>query len=344
MVSFQSVANYKTMGDFKRFLEKVQNVQKTNFEEIALEIFQFQAESNPLYRNFLRARKILPQDVKGLDQLPFLPIEFFKNHPIISGSPKEFEGYFSSSGTTGMMKSKHYYWSREWYLDHTVRLFEQTYGSLDGFHVLALLPSYLEREGSSLVAMAERFIQRSNSPHSGFYLYEQDALLEKLKALNGDSRKVLLLGVTFALLDLAESEKPFEMMGNLIVMETGGMKGMRKEMIREEVHAKLCAYFKLDLIHSEYGMTELMSQAYSKGGGRYTIPACMHVMLRDINDPYSLANRSQGGINVIDLGNFHSCAFLETQDLGKIHSEGSLEVLGRMDNSDVRGCNLLVGF
>lgn len=210
------------------------------------------------------------------------------------------------------------------------------------YHVLALLPAYLERPGSSLVSMAKHFIEKSGSPHSGFYLYNQEELLAKLNLLRNDSRKVLLLGVTFALLDLAESGKVFPPMENLIVMETGGMKGRRKEMIREEVHDILKSFFKVKSIHSEYGMTELMSQAYSKGQGKYTLPGSMRVMLRDVNDPLSWSKRSHGGINVIDLANFHSCAFIETQDLGKFDENGFLEVLGRFDNSEIRGCNLLV--
>jgi acyl-CoA synthetase (AMP-forming)/AMP-acid ligase II len=241
-----------------------------------------------------------------------------------------------------MITSKHFIWSEQWYLDHAQQIFEKEYGQLTDFHVLALLPAYLERPGSSLVSMAKHFIEVSQSAHSGFYLYNQDELLEKLKHLKNDSKQVLLLGVTFALLDLAESGKDFSSMENLIVMETGGMKGRRKEMIREEVHDILKRFFKVKAIHSEYGMTELMSQAYSKGEGKYTLPATMRVMLRDVNDPLSWSSRSQGGINVIDLANFHSCAFIETQDLGRFDENGFLEVLGRFDNSEIRGCNLLV--
>ena len=330
------------MQEFKSFSERILELKKEQFESLALELFQFQSKANPLYQEYLRIRRVNVDEVKSLHQIPFLPIRFFKDHPVICGKPEDFNLFYSSSGTTGMITSKHYIWSEDWYLNHAQQIFESTYGSLKNFHVLALLPAYLERPGSSLVAMAQHFIQVSDSEHSGFYLYNQDELLQKVNELRADAKNVLLLGVTFALLDLAESNKSFQPTENLIVMETGGMKGRRKEMIREEVHEVLKRYFGVDAIHSEYGMTEMMSQAYSKGNGKYSLPATVQVMLRDINDPWSWATRSQGGINVIDLGNFHSCAFLETQDLGRFDENGFLEVLGRIDNSEIRGCNLLV--
>jgi hypothetical protein len=233
--------------------------------------------------------------------------------------------------------------SEGFYLNHSQRIFEERYGSLENFHVLALLPAYLERKGSSLVTMADHFIKVSGSEHSGFYLYDRKALMEKLGNLRRSPKKVLLLGVTFALLDFAENMDEFPPMDNLILIETGGMKGRMKEMVREDVHEILTVYFNVDKIHSEYGMTELMSQAYSDGEGRYTLPNSMKVFLRDPNDPLELSFRSQGGINIIDLANFHSCAFIETKDLGRVDADGRLEVLGRFDNSDVRGCNLMVG-
>ncbi|GAA0880349.1 acyltransferase [Algoriphagus jejuensis] len=313
-----------------------------DFEDLALELFRFQISENEVYKSYVAARKIEVSQVKTLESIPFLPIRFFKDFPVVCGQEADFDSFYSSSGTTGVITSKHYVWSETWYLRHAQEIFEKKYGALDNYHVLALLPAYLERPGSSLVSMAKRFIKVSKSAHSGFYLYNQDELLEKMTSLGNDGRKVLLLGVTFALLDLAESGKDFAPMENLIVMETGGMKGRRKEMIREEVHDILKAFFGVESIHSEYGMTELMSQAYSKGDGKYTLPATMRVMLRDVNDPLSWSSRSQGGINVIDLANFHSCAFIETQDLGKYDENGLLEVLGRFDNSEIRGCNLMV--
>lgn len=330
------------MQDFKSFSEGLLNLKKEGFESRALALFQYQSVHNRVYKQYLEARKIDPSQVNQLDKIPFLPIRFFKDFPVVCGDLEEYPTFYSSSGTTGMITSRHYIWSESWYLEHSKSIFEMNYGSLKDFHVLALLPAYLERKGSSLVSMADCFIRESASEHSGFYLYNQDELLDKLQLLKHDGKKVLLLGVTFALLDLAESGKEFHPMDNLIVMETGGMKGRRKEMIREEVHEILTAYFGVDHIHSEYGMTELMSQAYSKGEGKYTLPSSMRVMLRDSNDPLSWSTRSQGGINVIDLANFHSCAFIETQDLGRFDKNGLLEVLGRFDNSEIRGCNLLV--
>ena len=330
------------MQDFKSFSEGLTNISPKDFESRALELFRFQSKSNEVYKAYLEARKVSVSSVESKEQIPFLPIRFFKDFKVVCGSASDFEDYYSSSGTTGMITSRHYIWSEIWYLNHARNIFETVYGSIRDFHVLALLPAYLERPGSSLVSMADHFIRESQSEHSGFYLYNQDELLEKLEFLSGGERKILLLGVTFALLDLAESCKTFSPPENLIVMETGGMKGRRKEMIREEVHDILKPYFGVQNIHSEYGMTELMSQAYSKGEGKYTVPNSMRVMLRDVNDPLSWANRSQGGINIIDLANFHSCAFIETQDLGRIDENGFLEVLGRFDNSEIRGCNLLV--
>lgn len=330
------------MQDFKSFSERLGILDEKQFEDFALELFTFQSIENEIYNAYLKARKVNLSTVTSLQTIPFLPIRFFKDFPVISGQVSDFSSYYSSSGTTGMITSKHFIWSEDWYLNHAQEIFKSEYGDLSDFHVLALLPAYLERPGSSLVSMAQHFIAQSRSPHSGFYLYNQEELLEKLNFLRNDSKKVLLLGVTFALLDLAESGKEFTPMENLIVMETGGMKGRRKEMIREEVHDILKSFFKVGPIHSEYGMTELMSQAYSKGDGKYTLPKTMRVLLRDVNDPLSWSTRSQGGINVIDLANFHSCAFLETQDLGRFDENGFLEVLGRFDNSEIRGCNLLV--
>ncbi|MFD2036909.1 acyl transferase [Belliella marina] len=330
------------MNYFKSFSEDILYSKITNFEEKALELFRFQSQNNKIYQTYLAARRINPETVESIDRIPFLPIRFFKDHQVVTGEIADYERYYSSSGTTGMITSKHYIWSEAFYLAHALSQFEREYGKITDFHVLALLPAYMERPGSSLVSMAQFFIQKSGSPHSGTYLYNHGELIEKLHDLKSSAKKVLLLGVTFALLDLAEGGMEFPEMGNLIVMETGGMKGRRKEMIREEVHDILKEAFHQDAIHSEYGMTELMSQAYSKGEGKYTLPSTMHVLIRDVNDPFSQSQRSQGGINIIDLANFHSCAFIETQDLGRYDTEGNLEILGRFDNSEVRGCNLMV--
>lgn len=330
----------KTMDYFKSFSSRLHNPAGFDFEAMALELFRFQAQSNAVYRHYLEARGTNINGIERVDQIPFLPIQFFKSHQVVSGQQQDFINYYSSSGTTGAITSRHYIWSETFYLQHTQRIFEAQYGPLSKYHILALLPAYLERKGSSLVAMADYFIRQSGSDHSGFYLYNHEALIEKLHLLTKNPKPVILLGVTFALLDLAEKELP--KLPNLIVMETGGMKGKRKEMIREEVHAILCTSFGVDRIHSEYGMTELMSQAYSDGMGKYSLPIYMRVFLRDTHDPLSWSSRTQGGINIIDLANFHSCAFIETQDLGRYDAAGNLEVLGRFDNSEIRGCNLMV--
>ncbi|MCE2776091.1 MAG: acyl transferase [Algoriphagus sp.] len=330
------------MQEFKSFSKRLETLTLDQFDDFALELVQFQARHNPIYGSYLKARKIEVPSIQKLEDIPFLPIQFFKDSLVYCGNPNSASQTYSSSGTTGMITSKHLLWSQEFYLNHAQRLFEQVYGPLTDFHVLALLPAYLERPGSSLVAMASHFINQSKSEASGFYLYNQQELLQQLSTLASGSRKVLLLGVTFALLDLAESKEIFQGFPNLIVMETGGMKGRRREMVRAEVHEQLCSFFHVDSIHSEYGMTELLSQVYSQGNGKYEVPTCIRVVLRDLNDPFSPASRRQGGINLIDLANFHSCAFIETQDIGKWDENGFLEVLGRFDHSDLRGCNLLV--
>jgi phenylacetate-coenzyme A ligase PaaK-like adenylate-forming protein len=332
------------MNYFKSFEADLFNLTPENFETLLWRVFRFQAIHNPVYRAYLFHRKIQATEVQRIEDIPFLPIQFFKDYKVYCEADElpEEEGFFSSSGTTGAITSKHYYWSKEFYLKHARRTFEQTYGPLTDFHVLALLPAYLEREGSSLVAMAEDFIQASQSDYSGFYLYDHEGLLQRLQLLKNSSKKVLLLGVTFALLDVAEKAASIPAMNNLIVMETGGMKGRRKEMIREEVHDVLKMAFQQATIHSEYGMTELLSQAYSTGEGKYILPTAMRILLRDVNDPFALATRTSGGINIIDLANFHSCAFIETQDLGRLGTDGFIEVLGRFDNSEIRGCNLMV--
>jgi phenylacetate-coenzyme A ligase PaaK-like adenylate-forming protein len=336
------MTNNTTINYFKSFGERILSQDFTEFEEFALEIFRFQAKNNFVYRQYLDFRKIQISDVGQIDQIPFLPIAFFKNHEVISSGIQDFKGFYSSSGTTGSTTSKHFFWDEAFYLKHSKNLFEMEYGPVENYHILALLPSYLERPGSSLVRMTDHLIQQSNSSHSGYYLYNQKELVQKLEELKNDSRKVLLLGVTFALLDLAESGLKIPKNKNFFLMETGGMKGRRRELIREELHDILKESFHVGEVHSEYGMTELMSQAYSKGSGKYNLPSTMRVLLRDINDPLSLTFRSQGGINIIDLANFHSCAFIETQDLAKIGPDGTLEVLGRFDNSEIRGCNLML--
>jgi phenylacetate-coenzyme A ligase PaaK-like adenylate-forming protein len=313
---------------------------KRDFETTALQIFRYQAENCPTYHDFLTALNTDVSAIETVEQIPFLPIEFFKTHHIVS-SPGQVQIKFTSSGTTGAATSRHSVTDVSWYQKSFRKGFDIFYGDISNYCVLALLPSYLEREGSSLIYMADDMIQESGYPASGFYLYELDTLYQKLTALKQIGKPTLLMGVTFALLDFIEQYTIN--FPELIVMETGGMKGRRKEMIREELHALLCKGFGVNAIHSEYGMTELLSQAYSKGNGIFNCPPWMKVITRDTNDPMTeLTTGKTGGINVIDLANINSCSFIATQDLGKVYADGSFEVLGRFDNSDIRGCNLLI--
>ncbi len=329
------------METFKSFAQSLENINEGNFEDIALRMFHFQAVNNPIYTRYLEHLKCDIAKVSDLQQIPFLPISFFKSQIIKSGEWQTC-AEFSSSGTTGSISSKHPVYDLDFYRLHSENIFEHFFGDPESFHFLALLPSYLEREGSSLIEMMNHFIIRSKSDHSGFYLNNYIELVNKLIKLKIDSRKVILWGVSFALLDLAEA---FELdLSHCIIIETGGMKGRRREWIREELHQYLTRRFNVKVIHSEYGMTELMSQAYSMGSGRYLCPPSMKVIIRNMNDPFEILSTGKtGGINIIDLANFHSCAFIETQDLGSVNEQGFFEVLGRMDNSDIRGCNLLVG-
>ena len=310
------------------------------FESLALEIFRFQFAKNKVYRQFCRLLEREPEKVTTTEQIPFLPIEFFKSHEILS-SEDPVKVTFTSSGTTGSSTSRHPVTDPGTYEESFRKGFEKFYGDISEYAVLALLPSYLERQGSSLIFMIRDLIERSGNSHSGFYLHDLEELKEKLIKLDAAGQKVLLIGVSFALLDLVESFS-FQLK-NTIVMETGGMKGRRKEMIREELHSILAKGFGVDKIHSEYGMTELLSQAYSKGEGIFECPPWMRILIRDPEDALELLPSGKtGGLNVIDLANINSCSFIATQDLGKFLPDGRLEILGRFDNSDIRGCNLML--
>lgn len=327
------------MKRLKDLQDRVFGVGTENFEGLALEIFNFQAQENRVYRSYLDHLHIKPEEITSVEKIPFLPIEFFKTQEVKSGN-WETEVVFESSGTGYGVRSLHYVPDRRFYLEGTVKTFEQFYGSLNEYAILALLPSYLERQHSSLVAMVEHFIHSGVKDLSGFFLYEQDALLAHVEKARAANKKILLIGVSFALLDLAEKGAD---LSSVVVMETGGMKGRRKEMVRAELHAALQAGLGVKHIHSEYGMTELLSQAYAREGGRFETPSWMQVRVRDLNDPFGLVNfRRTGGINVIDLANVHSCSFIETQDIGICHANGTFEIMGRFDNSEVRGCNLLL--
>ena len=309
------------------------------FEACALAIFNYQYTENAVYQEYCSLLGVHPKEVSQLSQIPFLPISFFKEKSVITGKATP-TNTFESSGTTGSSTSKHFVTEISLYQESFRTAFQQFYGDPKNLCILALLPSYLERTGSSLVYMVDDLIQRSEHPSSGFYLHNLKALHQKIVELEASQTPTLLIGVSFALLDLAEQfPTPLK---HTIIMETGGMKGKRKEMIREELHQELRKAFQVKHIHSEYGMTELLSQCYSKGNGIFESPPWMKVLIRDPEDPLSLQTEGKsGGVNIIDLANLHSCSFIATQDLGKVHADGSFEIIGRFDHSDIRGCNLM---
>lgn len=311
------------------------------FAKTVLEVFSFQYSNCEVYRKFADSLKRNPENVKSLEDIPFLPVELFKSQKIYS-STEEPELIFRSSGTTGDQTSSHFVHDIQIYEDSFQKGFERVYGKPEDCIFLFLLPSYLEREGSSLVYMAEELRRRSFDPDSGYYLNNYSVLAAKLKSLqeNPGRKKVILLGVTYALLDLAELFP--QDLSDIIIMETGGMKGKRKEITREELHSTLQKAFNVSAIHSEYGMTELLSQAYSQGNGIFRCPPWMKIVIRETNDPLSWAPVGKtGGVNIVDLANLYSCSFISTSDLGKSYADGSFEILGRFDFSDTRGCNLL---
>jgi phenylacetate-coenzyme A ligase PaaK-like adenylate-forming protein len=309
------------------------------FNEISLEVFQYQAKKNAVYKRYIDLLGVNPNQVSEVESIPFMPIELFKTHEVVTGSRSGKEILFTSSGTTGTTTSKHYVQNIELYKKSFSEAFRMFYGAPEAYRILALLPSYMERGGSSLIYMVDDLVKKSNHPQSGFFLDNLDDLRELL--LLDCDRKTLLIGVSFALLDLIEVGKM--QLKDTIVMETGGMKGRRKEVTRQELHEALTEGCGIEEIHSEYGMTELLSQAYSRGQGTFLSPPWMKVIIRDPNDALTILPQGKsGGINVIDLANLYSCAFLATSDLGKVNPDGSFEILGRFDHSDIRGCNLLV--
>lgn len=311
-----------------------------DFNRIAISVFRYQAAHCSVYNQFISYLGIDPVAVASITHIPFLPVALFKNHRIYCAA-NEPEIMFSSSGTTGMQRSTHAVASLNLYKESFTRGFNLFYGDPREYILLALLPGYLERQGSSLVYMADRLIKATCHPLSGFYLHDLQGLIAAIEKARATGRKILLLGVTHALVKLATDHHPN--LTGVIVMETGGMKGHGKEMVREELHTYLCSRFNVSSIHSEYGMTELLSQAYSAGDGQFSCPPWMRVLTRDTDDPLTLRNDNRtGGISIIDLANVYSCSFIATQDLGRVYSNGRFEVLGRFDNSDVRGCNLLI--
>lgn len=317
------------------------NSNEQTFNLVALEVFKYQFEHNIIYRTYVLSLNIVPENINHYTQIPFLPIEFFKTQTVICDKINEDAICFSSSGTTGQITSKHYVNDIAIYEESFNKGFELFYGKLEDYCILALLPNYLERTGSSLVYMFDELIKQSKHPKSGFYLNNLNDLKATIGFLKQTKQKTILLGVTYALLDL--SEMGVELTDDFIVMETGGMKGRRKELLKEELHQTLKQAFKINSIHSEYGMTELLSQAYSKQNGIFECPPWMKVLVREVNDPFTyVKEQKSGGVNVIDLANLNSCSFIETKDLGRLNQNTDFEILGRFDNSDMRGCNLMI--
>jgi phenylacetate-coenzyme A ligase PaaK-like adenylate-forming protein len=326
----------------KPYTEEIFKVTDSrSFEKLALEIFRFQAAECPVYGEYLRLLGTDPEGISDILAIPFMPVSFFRDHLIMTGAG-EPEKVFLSSGTAGMRQSRHAVKSLALYDESLERAFRIFYGDPSQYAIMGLLPSYLEREGSSLIYMVSRLLSLSGNSAGGFFLDDHEALLSRVSSARDAGLKVMIIGVTFALLDLAERVSAD--LGDVIIMETGGMKGRRQEMIREELHGVLKKAFGLHSVHSEYGMTELLSQAYSKGEGLFLAPPWMKVLIRDSHDPMSHTGEagSSGSISVIDLANIWSCSFIATSDLGRMHGENRFEVLGRFDNSDVRGCSLLV--
>ncbi len=321
-------------------LDQIFSVTPSTFDNVALQVFNYQYRQVDIYRQYCDGLKRNPDNVKEVSNIPFLPIEFFKTYPVIDSSRKAVK-VFESSGTTGQLTSKHRVADLQVYEQSFRKCFSQFYGDIKDYVVLALLPSYLERDNSSLVYMAKNLIEGSGQNASGFFLNDFEKLYDWLDVLKNGKRKVLLLGVTFALLDFAEQYKiDFP---DLIVMETGGMKGRREELTRQEIHMQLRTAFDVRRIHSEYGMTELLSQGYSAGEGIFRTPEWMKVYTRDVYDPLVLQQGvATGAVNVIDLANIYSCSFIATADLARVSADGSFEILGRMDSAEVRGCNLMV--
>jgi hypothetical protein len=324
--------------DFKSIIFRSFN--EVEFNSVAIEVFHFQYEKNEIYRQFVNSIKPDPLNLTNYHDIPFLPVSFFKTHNVVSGCSNH-EKIFLSSGTTGMERSRHIVSDLSVYNESLIQGFETFYGHLNQFTICSLTPDPSQNPDSSLIYMIDKWICQSRSVHSGFYLDRQEKLAELLTDPESLGKNTILIGLTYALLDFAE-QFPVNIPG-VIIMETGGMKGRRKEIVRDELHACLGEKFGCSAIHSEYGMTEMLSQAYSKGNGVFNTPSWMKVLIRDTNDPLSLLhNGKTGGINIIDLANFNSCSFLALQDLGRINNDGTFEVLGRFDFSDLRGCNLMI--
>ncbi len=326
------------MTSFKSFKQKLFRLHASSFEDTALQVFKYQANHNNVYKEYLANLDIKVNNVNSCTEIPFMPISFFKHRKIKTELWDE-EILFKSSGTTDQVKSGHYVKDLSFYKENTQHIFKSVYGDPSQYNFLALLPSYLERQDSSLIYMVDELI-KNGKESSGYYLNNLEELVDQIERLQEKKEKIFIIGVSFALLELAEN---FQLnLKGAIVMETGGMKGRRKEVVRSELHQILCRAFKVDQIHSEYGMTELLSQAYAVNSGVFYPPNWMRVYSRDLNDPFEIKFQQIGGLNIIDLANIDSCSFIETQDMGSVYADGGFEVLGRIDNSEIRGCNLLV--
>lgn len=319
--------------DKDTFIPRAIHSKLTQFDELAAALYSYQSTNNPVLQKFIKSTATQDESIR------FLPVEFFKTHEIITAAAKP-ELVFTSSTTSGGVPSRHYVAKKSVYEKSYLECFRLFYGEPADYVFLCLLPSYLERSGSSLIDMAQGLIRESRNSESGFYLYDFEKLSDTIHRVQQSGKRIFLLGVTFALLDFAETFNGN--LANAIVMETGGMKGRKEEQTREEIHRFLQSKFKVDHIHSEYGMTELLSQAYSKQDGKFNCPPWMHIVITDLQDPFCVMPHGKAGlINVIDLANIDSCAFIQTSDIGRLHKDGSFEVLGRMDHSEVRGCNLM---
>ncbi|SFQ12059.1 Acyl-protein synthetase, LuxE [Parafilimonas terrae] len=320
------------------FVNKIFQVKK-NFTGLALELFHYQHKQNTVYKSWCDCLGIDINNILSIQNIPFLPISFFKTHKVLTGN-EAYELFFESSGTTQTNKSRHYIKDINVYTESFTRGFELFYGDIKEWFIIGLLPSYLQQQHSSLIKMVDELIKRSGHAESGFYLDEVEKLYRVLQQLEQRQQKTLLIGVTYALLDFAEQYST--QLSSITIMETGGMKGRRREITREEVHAILKDRFNLQQVHSEYGMSELLSQAYAKAGGIFSCPPWMKVLVRDEDDPLLIKTRGKGAFNIIDLANVNSCAFIATDDVGEVFEDGSFSVAGRMDGSDIRGCSLMV--
>ena len=320
-------------------MEELKGLEPSNFMQTALSLMQYQAKNNAVYSAWIQAMKVQLDAVHLMEQIPFLPIEFFKTFEVYTGTACP-SFYFESSGTTQDIVSKHFVKDLRVYEQSFMQCFQQFYGASQDYCILGLLPNYLERQHSSLVYMTQHLIQASNDARSGFYLYDFEKLNHTLATLEKEQQKTLLIGVSFALMDFVDAYP--QTLKHTIVMETGGMKGRKQELTKPALHAYLANGFGNETIHSEYGMTELLSQAYSKGEGIYTCPPWMKVLVADESDPTALSTTGRGVLHIIDLANQHSCAFIATEDIGIVHPDGSFEVIGRLDQSARRGCSLLV--